>query len=345
MNLPDRTFYLLGMGHRRKLLYRDGALTDLGTRRALRQWIVSREWVVPEDYAVVLRTRRGGDVRVYEDESGIFVDEDGERTRIAEGAVRLPRFDDRPHADLLRALHQELLVNIVPAGPVPNLLVYPKPWYRDAAMVAMCLGKTGNLRLIEDWVTGLRDPFDRNNAGHCEPDNLGQALYLASLFAGTHHPIVASVLEQVPRYVRGKHLTGTTDFAEHPVYQTKWLKLGLRALGLDDPYAIPEVVDSYSSLFWMDYRDHHVPGPRFDAGAAENYPYLAWAEAHFHGDGPPAPLDTTRYPLTWEAHASEARYEEMAVVDAEYVARGIAAPHSWHAAEMFLYLWDKGTGA
>ena len=38
---------------------------------------------------------------------------------------------------MLRVLHQELLFNIIGGKPVPNLFVYPKPWYRDGAMVAM----------------------------------------------------------------------------------------------------------------------------------------------------------------------------------------------------------------
>jgi hypothetical protein len=204
----------------------------------------------------------------------------------------------------------------------------------------MCLEKTGDLHLVEDWIRTLREPFDRNNAGNCEPDNLGQALYLISLVSDESHPLVGKVLKAVPEFKRRDHIVGITDGAEHPVYQTKWLKYGLQHLGLDDPYEVPEVYDAYSALFWMDYREWHVDGPGFDERAKGLYPYLGWAEMHFHRRMPEVAFAQDRYPLTWEAHASAANYERMSVICGEYVEQKVCAPHAWHAAEMFLYLLD-----
>ena len=48
------------------------------------------------------------------------------------------------------------------------------------------------------------------------------------------------------------------------------------------------------------------------------------------------PLGKT-YPLTWEAHPSEAVYANMAVVDPAYAKMKLSPPHTWHAAEAFLY--------
>jgi hypothetical protein len=333
-------FYLLGMGNRRKLLYRDGRLLDAMSGEALRQWDVAGELIEPSEYRVTLRTRGGEPVRITEDADGVWLEERGAKTSLASGPVMLPRFDGHPRAALLRALHQEILINIVAGRPVPNLLAYPTPWYRDAAMMLMCLAKTGNLSLIADWVAGLREPFDRNNGGDREPDNLGEALYLISLVSDKSHPLVGEVLKQAARCRKGAFIVGPTDSAEHPVYQTKWLKWGLRNLGLDDPHEVPALADSYSSLFWMDYRDAHVPGPRFGDDAKRDYPYLAWAEAHFHGWAPPMRVDAGRYPLTWEANASQADYARMRIVGEEYADRRIAAPHGWHAAEMLLYFWE-----
>jgi len=188
-------------------------------------------------------------------------------------------------------------------------------------------------------VRGLYKPFDRNNAGVAEPDNLGQALYMISLVSDRSHPLVETVLRELPKFRTGRHMVGSTDGAEHPVYQTKWLKFGLRALGLDDAYEPPQVFDAYSALFWMDYRDRHVPGRRFGAESAALYPYLAWAEAHFHREAPPA-FDEADHPLTWEGRGSEAEYQRMAVVSARHVAERQCTPHTWHAAEMFLYFAD-----
>jgi hypothetical protein len=245
---------------------------------------------------------------------------------------------------VLRQLHHEVLINIVDGLPVPNLFVYPKPWYRDAAMMAMCLHNTGNLGLIKPWIMSLRIPFDRNNAGNLEPDNLGEALYLVSLVADKSHPLVGTILGAVSRLRNRRHITGLTDGAEHPVYQTKWLKFGLRALRLDDPYEIPRVYDSYSALFWMAYTGAHVTGEHFSEHSKELYPYLGWAEAHFY-HWPPPEITMGPYPLTWEAQASEAEYSKLRRFFPEYAAEQVCAPHSWHAAEMFLYLLERDSAA
>jgi hypothetical protein len=339
---PHRPFYLFGMGARRKLLYRCGKLLDALTGEVVRKWDVTEERIDSAAYCVEMVLRDGGVVRLVEDEEAAWLEEGGERQCLSAVPVRLPRFEGNTHAALLRGLHQELLVNIVGGAPTPNLLVYPKPWIRDGAMVAMCLEQTGNLPLIEQWMMSLRDPFDRNNAGIEEPDNLGQTLYLVSLIADEAHPVVETVLKAAKEFERGRHIVGSTDGSEHPVYQTKWLKYGLRALGLDDPYVIPAAFDAYSALFWMDFRDQHVPGPPFDASAGERYPYLAWAEAHFHGWEPPARLCNPTYPHTWEAQASEADYGRTEIVCEESARCRIAAPHTWHAAEAFLYLLELG---
>jgi len=337
MRLGGCPFFLFGMGNRRKLLYRDAALLDAPSGETVRQWDVARADIRPAEYVALIETARGGRVRIYEDEEGLWLDEGGTPERLASGEVHLPRWEDHPHGALLRILHQEILVNIPGGRPVPNFLAYPRPWYRDAAMVCTCLAETGNLHLVEGWIAGLREPFDRNNAGQREPDNLGQALYMISLVSDASHPLVDGILRAAEEFRREDHIRGITDGAEHPVYQTKWLKYGLRSLGLDDPWRIPAVFDSYSALFWMDWRDEHVPGEPFPDRAKELYPYLGVAEAHFHGRAVELPAPDT-YPLTWEAEASEADYPAMGIVCDEYVQRRIAAPHTWHAAELFLYI-------
>jgi hypothetical protein len=342
MDLPECRFFLFGMGGRRKLLYQGGALTDAFSGECLGQWDALRERIVPPEYKVEIETAGGREVRICEDAEGVWLQQGRRREPVSRSPVALPDFAGHRHQPLLRVLHQEILINIVPAGPVPNLLAYPRPWYRDAAMMCMALERTGNLHLVSDWIAGLREPFDRNNAGNCEPDNLGQALYMISLVSDAGHPLVETVQQAAEQFRQDRHVVGITDGAEHPVYQTKWLKFGLRSLGLDDPYEIPSVFDSYSALFWWDFKDAHVPGPRFDERARTLYPYLAWAEHHFHGDVPAGLPDASRYPLTWEAHSSEADFPAMSVVSGEYVQRRIAAPHAWHAAEMFLYLLESG---
>jgi hypothetical protein len=214
-------------------------------------------------------------------------------------------------------------------------------------MMLICLNHTGNLGLVEPWVMGLSKLWDRNNAGEPEADNLGQVLYMVSLFDAHQHPLIDKALKAVATFRQGRHIAGRTDHAVHPVYQTKWLKFGLEALGLDDPYEIPAVEDSYSSLFWMDYRDCHVAGPGFSQEAIRKYPYLGWAEAHFYNRPPPLPVHKEATPLTWEGSASEAHYwrlrrlAEIGAVPDAHIGQRICMPHTWHAAEMFLYYIDR----
>jgi hypothetical protein len=348
--MERRQTLLFGMGGRQKLLYLEGGrLVDALTFEPIRSWEPEAEDIQPHEYRVRLRTRGDAEAMVFEDEEGVWLEEGGNRELLTHGSrVNLPRFEGHPYAGWLRALHAELLVNIMPAGPVPNLWVYPRPWYRDAAMVLMCLQATRNLGLVEPWVMGLHKIWDRNNAGDAEADNLGQVLFMAGLFGAHKHPLIQPVLDALPGYRKDRHIVGRTDGAEHPVYQTKWLKLGLKTLGLDDPFRIPAVFDSYSSLFWMDYRSEHVAGDRFSVETLESYPYLNWAEAHFFDEPPPEPLGDIRFPLSREGKASEADYwrliplAELGAITRGQLVNRVCTPHTWHAAEMFLYLMDPG---
>ena len=343
--LPNVRFYLFGMGLRPKYLYRDGKLVELRTGVIVGQWKVKSDVILPAEYRVVITKEDGNKMQIAEDENAIWITDATNRVIIAKTQVpvKLPMFENHKYSQVLRVLHQEMLVNVTAAGPVPNFFVYKKPWYRDAAMMGMALQKTGNLRPIRDWIMNLNDPFDRNNNGETEADNLGQALYLISLVSDKKHALAPAILLAAKQFEqdspRGKYILGRTDFAEHPVYQTKWLKYGLRALGLADSFAVPEITDSYSALFWMDYRDVHVISNK-DAQDRENYPYLGWASDHFYRRKT-SPISNRDYPLTWEKNASQADYNGLAMLDQVYIDQKLAAPHTWHAAEIFLYLLDQ----
>lgn len=339
--LPDVRFFLFGMGPRRKMIYKAGALSDARSGAVIEQWNVATETILPSEYSVLITTDDDRSIRIVEDERGVWIEEDDRRAALSQSHIHLPRFDGHPYAAVLRVLHQEILVNIVDGLPVPCYFVYRKPWYRDAASMAMVLDATGNLALIQDWILGLREPFDRNNAGETEADNLGQALYLISLVAGKTHPLVQPILDTLPRFEDGPGIKGRSDFAEHPVYQTKWAKYGLQALGLPDPYSIPSAPDSYSPLFWWAYRDQHVHTPRFDS---PDYPYLDWAWDHFYGEQRGL-ISNRDYPLSWEGRASQADYADMRVLSPEYADQKVCVPHTWHAAEMFLYLVEAGSAS
>lgn len=335
-------FYLLGMGNRRKMYYKSGQLIDAISGEVIRSWDVQNAEFFPDRYCVLLHCVHG-QVELIEDECGVAIYEGGIKEYITTGELSLPHFEGHKDAVTLRILHQEILFNILDGKPLPNLFVYQKPWYRDAAMVCMCLIKTGNMHLVKDWILSLCKPYDNNNAGVSEPDNIGQALYMISLVSDLCHPLVPVLLDEAKKCSKDDYIIGLSDFSEHPVYQTKWLKYGLAHLGLEDNWRIPDISDSYSQIFWMDYKDKHAPCEKFDQRCVDLYPYLGWAQAHFYGTGlgDDTPLNRNA-PLTWECEASEAEYGGIRSLSKIYADRKYSAPHTWHAAEAFLYLYEDG---
>jgi hypothetical protein len=341
-DMPGVKFFLFGMGNRTKLLYKSGKLINSITGKVVHEWQVKSETIIPNDYQVNIETLSAVKVIIFENEKGVFINDKGKETLIAgtETPLLLPAFEEYKYSEVLKELHHEILINIVDSKPLPNYFVYKNPWRRDGAMMAMCLKETGNLGLIRNWALSLNDPYDRNNAGETEADNLGQTLYILSFFTDKNNTLVAKILEETQKYEvsdgRGKYIKGHTDFHEAPVYQTKWLKYGLKALNLPDDYTIPMVQDDYSVLFWWDYKDSYMPGT-IDTYNIDKYPYLGWACDNFHGKKT-SPVSNRDYPLTWEIDASQADYNGMAIVDEIYVTARNSSPHTWHASEVFLYL-------
>lgn len=337
--LPEPPFYLFGMGRREKFIYKNGTLLTLDGKIHT-AFSVKEERILPDEYRVELTLTDGTTATLWEDEEGVFLRQNGEAACLTQGKLKLPRFEGHPYERQLRILLQETLFNITTDGrPLPNIFVYDKPWYRDSAMIAMVLKKTGNVGLIRDFVLGLDECYDRNNAGHCEPDNLGQALFLISTVSDKSHPLVPRLVEEAKSLWTDAGMPGLIDFNEHPVYSAKWLKFGLALLGMDNSWVkIPAIPDNYSTLFWMAYRDEHVEVPRRDYDAL--YPYLWWAEKHFAEEPVPESYLEIRYPMTNETKASQAKYEGIRVLSEKYADAKNASPHTWHSAEMFLYLLE-----
>lgn len=346
-DMPDVKFFLFGMGNRTKIIYKDGKLINAITGNTIKEWRSKQELIVPNDYLVIIETTKNEIIRIVETEKGIFIKEGAKETLIDGTAtpIKLPTFEGCKYSEVLRVLNNEILINVVDSKPLPNFFVYKTPWRRDGAMMAMCLNKTGNINLIKDWILSLTDPYDRNNNGETEADNLGETLYLLSFFTDKNNPCVKKVLAEIPKYEvndnNGRYIKGRSDFHEAPAYQTKWLKLGLRSLGINDPYSVPQVKDNYSALFWMDYKDTYMKGTSdaYDEWKNDFFPYIGWAADHFHGLKR-APVGNRDYPLTWEIQAGQADYNGMAIINDKYRKDKISTPHTWHAAEIFLYLLD-----
>lgn len=337
--LPNITFFFFGMGDRLKMMYKSGSLINAKTGKVLRRWKVKTAIIVPSEYLVHMELESGKAVDIQEDTQGVYIYENGMQLIMGESRMSLPTFSDKKFGPVLRVLHHEVLINVDEGLPVPNFMVYQKPRYRDAAIMTMVLKKTDNLNLIVNWITNLKEPCDKNAEGSPEIDNLGQVLYIISTVSDRKHPLIEKVLEMADSYKNANYIEGKTDYTFHPVYQTKWLKFGLKSLGISDEHKIPLVYDNYSTLVWWDYRTESVGGRQFDETISTKYPYLTWAEDHFSSQKR-GMTSLSDYPLSWESESKDANYEGMNVIDPIYAQTKLCVTHGWHASEMFLMLLD-----
>ena len=332
---PENKFFLFGMGHRQKYVYKNGKFTNVKTNEIKFSWEVDSEKFIYDEYKVILNLKDGKTVTIYETEIGLYIDD----LCIEKSPIHLPDFKEYKYEKALRILHHEVLISFNGIIPVPNIYVYDTAWYRDCAMMALVFDKTGNIDLLKEWALSITDLYDRNNAGHCEPDNLGQLAFILSFFVDKSYPLVNDIVNEAKSIMKNGLLTGMTDFNHHEIYSTLWLRLGLDKLGIDTSFIkIPMEFDSYARMFWMDKtgieRVH-----RFENNYDENYPYLWWAVKHFENE----PIDESLinpniYPMSWERLASQAKYEKIASLSKEYAENNFSAPHSWHASEQFMYL-------
>ncbi len=339
-NLPIVNFFFFGMGDRLKMIYRDGILYNAKTGKVLRRWKAKAVVIVPSEYLVHVELENGKTVDIQEDTQGIYVYENNMQVIMAESRLSLPTFEGKKFAPVLRVLHHEILMNIDEGMPLPNFLVYQKTNYRSAAMMTMVLKQTNNLNLISNWVASLKEPYDRNVGGSPEIDNLGEALYIISTVSDSKHPLINKILEEAEGFKNSDYIEGKTEDSFHPVYQTKWIKFGLKALGILDNYKIPLIYDNYSPVFWLDFKTQNVGGRQFDEITSLNSPYLTWAEDHTFNQKR-AIVSLTDYPLSWESESKSADYLGMNIVDPIYSQSRVCATHGWHAAEMFLLLMEQ----
>ncbi|MBO5439547.1 MAG: hypothetical protein J6A53_02705 [Clostridia bacterium] len=342
---PEKQFFLFGMGNREKYVYKEGGqLIKISTNEVIYSFDILRERFFYDRYMIVIWTNDKKIYQLYENSYGVYLEDitDGKvnsRELITSGDfINLPDFEDYKYPEQLRILNHEILISFKNGKPVPNIYVYTNPWYRDGAMMAMCLEKTKNLHLMRDWALSVTDLYDRNNKGNCEPDNLGQLAFILSYFVDKNYPLILEIQKEADRIMENGLLTGMTDYSHHEIYSTLWLKLAYERLNMDtSAIKIPNEFDSYARMFWMDKNDVELATP-YDNPYDERYPYLSWARYHFNGDEIPKELLLLQYPMSWEIEASEAIYEDIAPLSTEYAKNKCGAPHSWHAAEMFLYL-------
>lgn len=239
------------------------------------------------------------------------------------------------HEKILKQLFHEVMINITEDGPKPNFIAYDKVWYREAAIIAMVLEKTNNVKQIEQWINSITEIYDMQN-GEKEADNLGQVLYLVSLVENKNEQLINKIKQEAKNLKNEEgYIEGRTDGSTHAQYQTRWLIFGLKRNGLDySEYKIPEIDDFYGCLMWFDGENI-----KNTSKISDRWTYLYYAYLHYNK----IKIDNINniFPISSEFLSSKANFENLEKnlkIDSKLV-----SPHAWSAAEMFLYFldWDE----
>ena len=199
---------------------------------------------------------------------------------------------------------------------------------------------------LNDWIPAYSPVLDLRLREDCLPSTKGNVAYVQP-DDDIHYTILALLLAE--RKGMGFTLNDVGEnWLDNVPYHWFWCasrQAYYRMVNFEDSIPretqiaeVPAVPDDYSQLFWMDYRDSHVEVPHREYDGF--YPYLWWAEQHFFGNDVKVG-GRLSYPLTNETRASEADYEGIRCLYPEYADEKNASPHTWHAAEMFLYFTDK----
>lgn len=336
-------YYYFGLGNRKKILYIPGKLIDIETKEVLYSFKEKESMIVPNIYSVIIRTEDNKYIKIYEDQEGVHYNISG-NDKIIEGTdikVELYEFSNQQYQNIKKVLYSEILFNIKNSTIYPNIIVYEKPWYRDAAIVCMALKQTNNIDLINDWVKNIDNIYDEQN-GLKESDNLGELLYILSTQEEKNEDLIDRIEEEAERIAeeneKGYYIEGKTDFGDMHLYQNLWYKLGIEAIGREFKFDIDNIEeDSYTKLAW--WSDYNLDYQKID-GESKLYPYLTLATTHRMKSGKILLRDKL-YPLSWETAASAANYNNYQGLLPLYSGTKTATPHSWTAAELLLLLMDE----
>lgn len=345
--LSNRTnwsdYYYLGLGNRKKYLYRNNRIIDIETKKEIIHFQEKEHMIIPNLYTVVIETKSGDKIKIKEDEEGVHYIVNG-KDKILDGTnkkIELYDFSNQKYSNIKKVLYGEILFNIKDSVIYPNIIVYDKPWYRDAALACMVLKKTNNLDLIKDWVNNITEIYDKQNDGVEEADNLGELLYILSTQDEKNEELIQKIEDEAERIANenedGYYIKGKTDFGDMYLYQNLWYKLGIESVGKDFHFDIDSVAeDGYTNMAW--WSDYEVKDK--DAIESLEYPYLSYATRHKLGFGK-ITMNQSLYPLSWEINASQAKYDNYEGLDTEMQIGKISPLHTWSASELLLWILEE----
>ena len=353
-NKQYSNFFYFGMVDRDKLLYKDGKIIDVRSKKIIRELPHKYEVIIPNEYTVLLADEKNNITRIYEDENGVFLENNEKTETLTKGKQKfnLPRFEGRKYANILRVLNQEILFNFDGILLKPNIISYKNSnnvWYRDTMLATMVLENTNNTHLLEPWIKTITGIYDCqrsliNNDHSCgikEADNPGELLYMLGAIKNNRSDLINKIIEEVKKKAKNGLFTGIVDGEEMSFYPTSLLLFGAKKNNIDLSRYLktPKTPDHYASLTWW---DKDTPRQNLPVIESRIFSYLEWASTHYkNGNYGKVNVLDEYYPLSYEAGLNQAIADDQKFVSEHYsVLEGPILTHVWHASEMFLLLME-----
>lgn len=338
---PIDIFYF-GMADRQKILYKDGKLIDIKTKEIIKEVDYKEELIVPNEYSVLLKDKDDNVYLIEENEDGIFFSKNNEKEQLVESGkeIHLPEFEDKKYGEVMKVLHQEVLFNIDGSEPIPNIIGYKQPFYRDAMLATLVLEETGNVHLLTDWVNSLDSIYDYARSSEIkETDNLGELLYMIGATGADRQDLIDEILEEIDSIkTEDNMISGYIDSFDQKYYPTAIAIFGEEKLGITPNLTLNNIDDGYGKLTWYYDNPNMVWAGFMDSPL---FPYLGWAQLHDTTFGNVYILDEI-YPLSYEAGEPRPGYksEPYCFISEFYCVNATHISHLWDASEKFLFLRD-----
>lgn len=353
-NKQYSNFFYFGMVDREKLLYKNGQLINVKTKKIVREFPHRYEVIIPNEYTVLLSDDNNNITKIYENEDGVFLENNEKVEILTKGKQKfsLPRFEDKKYSNILRVLNQEILFNFDGILLKPNIISYKNSnnvWYRDTMLATMVFEATNNTHLLEPWIKTITRVYDCqrsliNDDHGCqikEADNPGELLYMLGAIKNNRSDLVNEIVEEVKKKAKDGVFSGIVDGEIMSFYPTSLLLLGAKKNNIDLSKYLktPTIPDHYASLTWWN-KDN--PKQNLPVIESRLFPYLEWASAHYKvGNYGKVNILDEYYPLSYEAGLNQTIADDQKFVSEHYsVLEGPILTHVWHAAEMFLLLME-----
>lgn len=330
--------FYFGMADRNKMLYKDGKLIDIKSKKIIKEIDYKDELIIPNEYTVILRDDNNNIYKIIENEEGVFFYTNSTEEVLSKGKViNLPDFKDNKYSEILKVLHQEILFNIDGDIPKPNIFGYKNSYYRDAMLATMVLEKTNNTNLLESWVKNIDKIYDNSrNPNINEADNLGELLYIIGAVGVNRDDLIEKILKEINNIKNPDgSISGMVDGSIQKYYPTVLALYGAQKNNIKLDLIQPQQDDAYARLTWY----YNNPISTNVTQESKYYPYINWGFYHYSNYGTLYILDEI-YPLSYEGGnpEDEGKIESECFISEFYCEKNLYISHIWHAAEMFLFI-------